>query len=299
MSHDPLGRHPRLVAVIGWPIAHSLSPAMHQPALAAAGINALYVALAVAPDQVGPAVAGLRALGFLGANVTIPHKQAVLPYLDEVADDARLVGAVNTIAVRDGRLLGYNTDVAGFLSHLQEEGVAVAGARAVVLGAGGAARAVAVALARAGAQAVAVLNRTRERAEAVAALAREAAALDGRRIAVGAAAPADLEARPWLAAADLVVNCTPLGMAPATGETPLPPDLLRLLPGGCTVYDTVYRPATTRLLQEARDRGLRAVGGLGMLVHQGAESWRYWFGRPGPVAAMAQAVRAALGESDG
>lgn len=282
VAQDPLGTHPRLLAVLGYPIAHSLSPAMHQPALAAAGLNVRYVALAVAPDQVGAAVAGLRALGFLGANVTIPHKEAVLAYLDEVTEDARLIGAVNTIAVRDGRLCGSNTDGPGFLAHLQAEGVDPAGRPAAILGAGGAARAVAVALARAGASRLRVLNRTPARAEEVAAVARAAGCPDAL------AAPLAAEA---LAGAALVVNCTPVGMHPHLDATPVPAEWL---PAGAAVYDTVYRPAETRLLREAAARGLRAIGGLGMLVYQGALAWEAWFGRRGPVEQMFAAAARAL-----
>lgn len=281
MTHDPWGAQPRLLAVLGYPVAHSLSPAMHQPALEAAGFNARYVALAVQPADLGAAVRGLAALGFIGANVTLPHKEAVLGYLDEVTDDARLIGAVNTIAIRDGRLYGSNTDGAGFLAHLRAEGVDPAGKAAVILGAGGAARAIAVALARAGVTRLAVLGRTAARAEAVAAAARAAGCAGA---SAGALAPAGLEG------AALVVNCTPVGMHPHAGESPVP---AAWLPAGAVVYDTIYRPARTRLLQDAVARGLRGIGGLGMLVYQGALAWQPWFGRRGPAEQMFAAARAA------
>lgn len=282
LQYDPWGAHPRLLAVLGYPVAHSLSPAMHQPALDAAGVNARYVALAVAPADLGAAVRGLAALGFRGANVTIPHKETVMAHLNEISADARLIGAVNTIAVQDGRLYGTNTDGDGFLAHLRAEGVEPAGRPAAILGAGGAARSIAVALARAGVSRLAVLNRTVARAEEVAAVARAAGCAGAHGAAPAAAG---------LAGAALVVNCTPVGMHPHTGESPVP---AAWLPEGAVVYDTVYRPAETRLLREAAGRGLRAVGGLGMLVYQGALAWEPWFGRRGPANAMFAAAAAAL-----
>ncbi len=284
MTSNPWGTQPRLLAVLGYPIAHSLSPAMHQPALDAAGLNCRYMALAVSADRLGGAVTGLRDLGLLGANVTIPHKEQVAGYLDEITADAALIGAVNTITVREGRLCGSNTDGAGFLAHLRAEGVDPTGRPAAILGAGGAARAIAVALARAGVSRLMVLNRTESRAEAVAAVARLAGCSEARGASPSAAG---------LAGAALVVNCTPVGMYPQTDRTPV---LAEWLPDGAVVYDTVYRPFQTLLLQAAADRGLRTVGGLGMLVYQGALAWEEWFGRRGPVDLMSAAAVRALAE---
>lgn len=269
---------------------------MHNAAFKEAGMNCYYAALAVPPHLVGPAVIGLNALGFVGANVTIPHKEAVMAHLDEVGPSARLVGAVNTIVAHaDGRLVGHNTDGPGFLALLAEHGILAEGRRAVILGAGGAARAVAVHLALAGAAQVAVLARTVSRAAELLKLVQAAVAgehhPEPRLLALS---ESGLEAERVLAAADIVVNCTPLGMDPEVGATPLP--RIDLLPAGCAVVDTIYRPAQTRLLREAQGRGLPAIGGLGMLVHQGALSWEYWFGRRGPVGVMLAAARRAVEE---
>lgn len=287
------------LAVLGWPVAHSLSPVMHQAALDAAGIQATYKAIAVPPEGLGEVVAGLRGPGWAGVNVTIPYKEAVLPYLDELGPQARRVGAVNTVANRNGRLIGYITDGAGFLAHFHAEGCDPAGRRAVLLGSGGVARAIAAALAGAGIAHLTVLSRSAARGEAVAALAVKAAG-NGRpspEVATGPLDSADEVVRQLLSTAGVVVNCTPLGMEPDVRSSPLE-DAVGVLPVGCFVYDTVYRPAETRLVVEARSRGLRAVGGLGMLVYQGALAWEVWFGRRGPVEIMQRAVRDAIGRSD-
>jgi shikimate dehydrogenase len=290
MSHQsPLGTHLRQLGILGYPIGQSLSPVMHNQAFGHQQMNCRYSAFAVPPEALAEAIAGIRALGFLGINLTIPHKEAVMPLLDEVSPTARHVGAVNTVVNRKGRLVGYNTDGWGFISSLEEAGVRPAGRHAVVLGAGGASRAVAVHLAMAGVESLTISNRTRERAEAVAEAASASnPLLSARAVQAGSAAE-----RASLSRAELVVNCTPLGMGPGyLDQTPLTE--IALLPVTAVVYDTVYHPTQTRLLREARCRGLLAIEGLGMLVHQGACAWEYWFGRRGPVAVMQAAVRSAL-----
>jgi shikimate dehydrogenase len=287
--------HARLYGLIGRPVSHSLSPAMHEAAFHAQGMNCRYHAFHVEPEALPAAVAGLKALGVAGFNVTIPHKEAIMPLLDEVAENARLVGAVNTVVCRNGRLVGYNTDGWGFLCALEEEGVRPSGMRAVVLGAGGAARAIASHLILAGAAHVAVLNRTVAKAEALVASLTEA--LQEGRSAPRHLPPfvaGGLDAEALIRQADLVVNCTALGMGELAAESPLP--AISWLRTGAVVYDTVYRPAQTRLMREALAHGCRAIGGLGMLVHQGACAWEYWFGRRGPTATMWAAVRAELNE---
>ncbi len=287
-QESPLGGQTRQLAILGYPVGHSISPAMHNEAFRSQRMNCAYSAFAVEPSNLRAAVEGLRALGFLGANVTIPHKEAVIPLLDEVAPTARQIGAVNTIVNRGGRLIGYNTDGWGFISSLEEAGVRPAGVSAVILGSGGAARAIAVYLALAGVRHLTISNRTLERAENLVRDVRQAAP-DLAVHAVEALAQSEREA---LMEAGLVVNCTPLGMSPDITSTPLPE--INLLPQKAVVYDTVYTPSDTRLLRDARLRGLRAVGGLGMLVHQGACAWEYWFGRRGPVSVMFSAAKAAL-----
>jgi shikimate dehydrogenase len=267
---------PAALAVLGHPVGHSLSPAMHNAAFAALGRPAAYHAFDVPPERLADALRGLAALGFLGANLTVPHKERAVPLMDELDPAAAALGAVNTVAVRDGRLVGSNTDGAAFLRALLEEvGWRPAGRSAVVIGAGGAARAVVAAL-RAGGASVAVLNRTPERARAL-------SASGGGLASAGA----------FLPGADLLVNCTTLGMHPHVDAAP--PVDLGLLPAGALVADIVYNPRQTRLLREARARGLRVVGGLGMLAWQGALAWRPWFGEVGPADVMRRAAEEALG----
>lgn len=290
-----VGGVPRLYGLLGRPVSHSISPPMHEAAFQAQGMNCRYQAFHVEPEALPAALAGLKALGLAGVNVTIPHKEAILPLLDEVTENARLVGAVNTIVHRNGRLIGYNTDGWGFLCALEEAGLRPLGMRAVVLGAGGAARAIASHLILAGAAHVAVLNRTALKAERlVAELTESLREAKGAPEELPPFVADTLAAEPLIRAADLVVNCTSLGMGEQAAESPLA-DPAWLRPGAI-VYDTVYTPAETRLLREAQAAGCQAIGGLGMLVHQGACAWEYWFGRRGPTSIMWAAAKAALAE---
>ncbi|MGE5676270.1 MAG: shikimate dehydrogenase [Mycobacterium leprae] len=279
----------RYLGLIGHPVGHSVSPAMQNEAFRRQGMNCHYGAFSVEPDRLKEALDGVRALGFLGLNVTIPHKEAVIPYLDEVAPMALQIGAVNTIVNRGGRLMGYNTDGWGFIASLEEAGVRVTGRSAVVLGAGGAARAIAFYLAKAGVGRLTISNRNPERAERLAQDVRAAMP----SVTIEAVEALSTEERTALIEAGIAINCTPQGMQPQwTDATPVRE--ISLLRQDAVVYDTVYRPLTTRFLQEARLRGLKTVSGLGMLVHQGACAWEYWFGRRGPVTIMYQAAAAAL-----
>ena len=276
-----------LTGLIGWPVSHSRSPAMHNAAFAAAGIDGVYLRLPVRPAWVGEAVRGLPALGFRGANVTIPHKQAVIPFLDELSPAARAIGAVNTIvAHEDGRLLGDNTDAPGFLADLAEHGVGVEELRqggALVLGAGGSARAVAYALASAGVPVYVAARRPEQAQSLVAGLRPLFAGLP--------VACASLSALPD---ARLIVNCTPAGMTPHTDASPWP-DGLAFRPGQI-VYDLVYNPPDTRLMRQARGAGIPACNGLGMLLHQGALAWEQWTGRPAPIEAMRRALQSPISD---
>lgn len=269
----------QLLGVIGTPIRHSLSPTILNAAFAAAGLDWAMAAFEVADGDAARALDGVRALGLRGLSVTMPHKEPVAAAADELSEDARLLGAANCV-VNDGeRLTGHSTDGPGLLDALRDEaGFDAGGCRAVVVGAGGAARAVVLALGRAGATDVAVVNRSPARAEAAAGLAGRA----------GHVAEADS-----IAEADLVVNATPLGMT--IEQLPIDPQLLgpRHL-----VADLVYHPATTPLLVAARERGARAVNGLGMLVHQAGHAFRLWTAQAPPLEAMAAAARAALSERD-
>ncbi|MCA8906420.1 MAG: shikimate dehydrogenase [Rhodospirillaceae bacterium] len=254
-----------LAGVMGWPIAHSRSPRLHGHWLKRYGIDGAYVRLAVTADRLPAALAGLRALGFRGCNVTVPHKEAVLAGLDRLDDTARRIGAVNMIVVADdGRLEGTNTDAYGFVENLRAGTDRwVADRPAVLLGAGGAARAIAVALLDAGCPEVRLANRTRARAEALAqALGAGVVTIDW---ADRAAASAD---------AGLLVNSTSLGM---TGQPPLEMDLSHL-PADAVVSDIVYAPLQTELLIAAAARGLATMDGIGMLLHQARPAFRTWFG---------------------
>lgn len=256
----------RLAGVIGWPITHSLSPRLHGYWLSQNAIDGAYVPLGVSPDHLERALAGLAALGFAGANVTVPHKQRALAAVDEVAPVARRIGAVNTLIVQpDGRLYGTNTDAFGFLENLRERapGWQAAAGPVLVLGAGGAARAVVAALIDAGVPELRIANRHIERAEAV------AADIGGPIRIVSWEQRAD--ALPGIA---LLVNTTSLGMV---GQPALQLDLSRL-PPAAIVADIVYTPLTTPLLAAATARGNPVVDGLGMLLHQARPAFAAWYG---------------------
>lgn len=257
----------RIAGVMGWPVDHSRSPQLHNFWLDRYGIDGAYVPLAVAPENLSTALGALPALNFAGVNVTVPHKEAALALVDAADDNARRIGAVNTIVIdQAGRLTGSNTDGFGFMENLRAGAPqwSAADGPAVVLGAGGAARSVAAALQQAGAPEIRILNRTAERAERLAA---------DFGAPLSAAVWSDREAA--LDGAALLINTTILGMAGA------PPLELALdaLPGHAIVSDIVYTPLRTPLLESAQARGLRAVDGIGMLLHQARPSFAAWFGR--------------------
>lgn len=268
----------RVVGIIGDPVAHSRSPALHNAAFAALGLDWIYVPLPVAADEVPAAVAAVRALGLAGVNVTVPHKEAVLPHLDVLTPLARRVGAVNTIVNRDGRLLGDNTDVHGFAATLRQHRARLRRRHVMVIGAGGAARAVLAAVTAAGVARVTIANRTAERAAALAARFR-----GPRRSVVPLAALQD-PAR--LADLALVVNTTSLGLY----DTDFPPLAVAATPPRCLFLDLLYG-RDTAFLRAAR-RARRPTGdGSEMLLHQGARAFTLWTGRRAPLAAMRAALR--------
>jgi shikimate dehydrogenase len=258
----------RAVALLGRPVAHSLSPQIHSAAFAAAGLDVVYLACDVAPRDLAEAVAGVRTLGFLGANVTVPHKLAIRELADERTGEVDAVGAANTLFWRDGGLVADNTDAVGLERAVREALDPEEGDPVLIFGAGGAARAAAVAFGRLGA---AVRVRAR-RAEA-------AAEIDALAKAHGGRSCQDFEPR-------IVVNATPLGL---DGE-PLPSDLMALRPGQVAL-DLIYRP--TPFLEAAAARGAQAVDGLGMLVGQAAASFERWTGKAAPVEVMTRAAREA------
>jgi len=257
-----------LYAVVGWPVGHSLSPIMHNAAFAAAGINAVYLAFPV--RNIAGCMAGVRALAIRGLSVTIPHKSAVIPHLDALDEWATEIGAVNTVVNRDGRLIGYNTDAAGALKALEER-ISLAGRRCVILGAGGAARAIAFAV-RDKVAALTVANRSPGRGRALAqSLGCSFISLD------------ELKG----VQADLLIQTTPVGMAPGDRACPVPEQILK---EGMAVMDIIYNPLETKLLAMARSRGCVTITGLSMFIHQGGEQFRLWTGGEPPIPAMTRAV---------
>jgi shikimate dehydrogenase len=266
------------VGVIGWPVTHSLSPTIHNSAFIALGMDWVYIPMPVPPDELPPALGGLRPLGFAGANVTMPHKTQAAELADSLSEDAARLKSVNTLAAGPDGLAGHNTDAPGFDRFLRRDaGFDPGGRSALLFGAGGAARACALALARGGLASLVVALRDPARA---ALLERTLDGLGTRVTVIGVdAAPA--------AASDLVINATPLG---AHGELlPLPP-----LHADMLVVDLLYRPQVTPMQSAARAAGAAAFGGLGLLLHQAALSFELWTGQPPPLAVMSAAALAEL-----
>ena len=271
MAHLPISASTKLVGVMGWPVKHSLSPAMHNAALQVLGLNWCYVALPVQPGTVGAAVQGLAALGFMGCNITVPHKSSVIHMLDTIDPTAEALGAVNTLVISrqekgSSHIAGHNTDVPGFLGDLRQHDFDPRKCKSVILGAGGAARGVTYALLSAGADQVVVLNRTLSRAEKL------VADLSDSRLNAEQLNAESLVAA--VGAADLLVNTTTVGMWPNI-EGSIWPEGARI-PEHIVVYDLVYNPLETALLRQARQDGAHPVDGLGMLARQGALALDLW-----------------------
>ena len=283
------------VGLIGWPVEHSVSPAMHNAAFAALGLGWRYTPLPTPPGKVKSALDELKAQRYRGANVTVPHKQAVMPALDSVALNARELGAVNTLVIgweANGTPLigGYNTDDRGFVAALRHGGFEPEeGGRAVIVGAGGAARAVVYGLLCSGIRAVVVLNRTLERAQA---LTADLTGLHGWHSKVHALPLTPETLIESTRAADLLVHATTVGMWPQEGSSIWPAGMS--LPAHLAVFDLVYNPLETRLLQQAREAGARPIGGLEMLVRQGALAFELWTGTRPPLDVMRAAAQQAL-----
>jgi shikimate dehydrogenase len=268
--------------VLGWPLTYTLSPVIHNAAFRKVGLDWVYLQWPVPPEELGDAVAGLRALGAMGASVTMPHKEEIVKLLDGLSGDARALGAVNTIHRLGHRLIGHNTDVDGFRAFLEEDaGVDLEGKSCLVLGAGGAARAVVKALSDLGAARIAIAARTPERGEEVTA-----------QVGHGESRVCDWnEASAEAEAADVIVNATPVGMR--EGD-PLPSTSFN---SGQVVVDLVYDPPSTEMVERARSAGADAWGGLGMLVHQAAAAFRIWTGQDPPLETMSAAALRAIGSA--
>ncbi len=282
----------RMVGLLGHPVGHSYSPRMHNAAFQALALPYAYQAFDVLPERLVEAVRGMQALGFRGFNVTIPHKVAVMPLLDEISEEAIGIGAVNTVVMDvDGKLYGTNTDGLGYLRSLQEDtGIPLCGATVMILGAGGAARAVGYTLLKEGVAVLRIANRCPERAEQLAAQLRAAFAARGA-VSFGEITSCSLnEAGQWLSETSLLINATSVGMHPHVGQSPLASDWLQRLPEEAVVSDLIYNPRKTRFLAAAEQCGLRIHNGLGMFLYQGAEAFRLWTGREAPLSVMREAI---------
>jgi shikimate dehydrogenase len=275
----------RVCGVIGDPVEHTVSPAMQNAAFNALGLDCVYLPFRVTPDNLEKALQGVRGLNFGGLNVTIPHKVAALAYLDDLDPLAENLGAVNTIVNQDGCLKGYNTDAIGFYQALKVAGVEPSGKNITILGAGGAARAVAFILADKGAS-ITILNRDEKRAQK---LGDSLMRLFRHEVKIGGLKKKNL--KKIIEQTEILVNTTSVGMLPMAGDSPLPPGLIH---PAQVVFDIVYNPAKTALLAEAEEVGASTIGGIEMLVQQGAAAFELWTGLKAPVQEMREAALAVL-----
>jgi len=275
----------KLIALIGDPVERSLSPAMHNAAFEALGLDYAYLALRVPQAALDGAIASARVMNMAGMNVTHPHKINILSLLDDLDESAELVGAVNTIKNDRGRLIGYNTDGAGAVRALEGEVGKLAGRNVLLLGAGGAARAIAFSLVKAGAE-LTIVNRTASRAKELATAIKRNSGVDVGRTGIGRGELAKAMER-----ADILINATTAGMYPDVNRVLVTADMMHR---GLIVNDIVYEPLQTRLLEEAKKAGARTLTGLGMLVHQGALSFEIWTDRRAPIKVMAAAAKREL-----
>ena len=283
MSDRVISGRTRLCGVIGDPIEHTMSPAMHNAAFAKMGLDYWYVPFRVRKEELRQAIDGMRGLNIRGLNVTIPHKVTVIPFLDELDPLAEKIGAVNTIANDGGVLTGYNTDATGFLQALLERGIEPKGKNIAILGAGGASRAISFILAERGAH-LAILNRLLELNWAEELAGRLSAIFN---IEVKALELVGKNLDRVLQSADILVNATSVGMSPNINETPVSANLLR---PGLIVVDIVYNPIKTRLLKEAEAAGAETVSGVDMFVWQAALAFERWTGIEAPLELMRQEI---------
>ena len=276
-----IGGKTQLLALIGNPVGHSLSPAMHNASFAAEGLDYVYVALNVEPDDVPAAVRGAAALGFRGFNVTMPHKRAMIPLMDDLDEAARLSGAVNTVSIEGNRLVGHNTDGSGLVEACKEAGIELSGRNVLLLGAGGAAASIAVAFCDEGVERLHIVNRNVEHAENLAEKLRKA----GKKTEFETSPTGILQNPP--PDASMIVNATPLGMRDGD-PLPLPSEYLD---ENRTVIDAVYRPGReTGLIRTAHERGATTITGQRMLLYQGVLAQKLWTGKNPNVKAMDKAL---------
>lgn len=277
MINKSISGKTKICALIGDPVEHTMSPAMHNAAFQDLGLDYVYIPFRVKPDDLKQAVLGLKALNVIGFNVTIPHKVAIIPFLDNLDPLAEKIGAVNTVVNKNGMLTGLNTDAEGFYRTLLDHKVEIKDAKTVVLGAGGASRAISTILAGKGAR-LTILNRQEELdwAENIARLIHKELGEEVRVLELGHLAGV-------LTGADLLVNTTSVGMYPADDISPVPAMLLKNIP---LVFDIVYNPITTKLLKEAAAAGAKTISGVEMLAWQGALAFEKWTGKTAPLELM-------------
>ena len=275
----------KLVGLLGNPLGHSLSPAMHNKAFQTLGLNYFYLPIEVRPEDLKDVVRGISKMNFAGYNVTIPHKIHIMAHLDQVDELARVIGAVNTVTIKKGVSTGYNTDGMGFVQNLESDtGHSVHGKRCFILGCGGAARAIAMTLAFKGASRICLCNRTLQKAVD---LAEE---INTKTSPCSEVVPRDsarMEAA--LQQIDILINTTSIGMHPDIDHLPLDANLI---PTGIVVADIVYNPLKTKLLTVSEKKGCKIVTGIGMLVYQGVEAFKLWTGAEPPAGEMFEAVHA-------
>jgi len=289
MTRPGLTGKTQVLGIIGCPVEHSLSPPMQNAALAALAVDAVYVPFAVEPVTLETAIAGLWSLGIQGFNVTIPHKQTVIPYLVSVTDISQAVGAVNTVWRTDEGWAGTNTDVTGFIAPLQASDRDWTQARVVVLGNGGAARAVVAGCVTLGCPEIWLVGRRAQKLEQFVCSWQGSPLQPTLRTCL----ITDLEA--VLPDTTLLVNTTPVGMYPHVNDTPVTPEQMALLPPDAIAYDLIYTPSPTQFLRLAAQRGLPSFDGTEMLVQQGAAALQIWTHQPPPIALMRQTLRVQLG----
>jgi quinate/shikimate dehydrogenase len=272
-----------LICLLAYPARHSLSPLIHNTAFQEMDLPFIYAAFEVPPPSLRNAVLGLRGLGIKGASVSMPHKQSIIPYLDEISGTAELIGAVNTVYVAGGRLIGRNTDGLGHISALKGKGVEIKGSHLVVAGAGGAGKAIAAEAALSGAKKISIFNRKGANFSEAVALVSKLRGKSAAEFSVFDLADRD-RFYEEIAAADIFTNATNVGMKPMEGESIAQESAA--FHSALTVFDTVYNPPRTKLLAAAEDKGCVTVNGAEMLLYQGAEQFQIWTGRPFPLAAV-------------
>ncbi|MBI4734271.1 MAG: shikimate dehydrogenase [Rubrobacteridae bacterium] len=279
-----------VTGIIGYPLTYTLSPFMHNAALEELGLDYRYLPFVVEPAHLIEAINGIKALNISGINVTMPHKENVIPLLDELSEEALQMGAVNTIKNTGGSLTGHNTDGVGFLRSLQDEHYDVSGKHVVIIGAGGAAKAVAMAVAGAGAASLTIVAREKSKADAL----KDKISAYYHNLSIKTLSLSD-DLADIMLVGELIVNATPIGMKESGCLLPVPLDLIS---GKHFIFDLIYTPLETALIKEAKQKKAKAINGLGMLLYQAAAAFEIWTGISAPVETMREALLGALISGD-